>query len=95
MSTERGTGFSELQSDDVIQVDAPRSLYMKLFAISLVLGLFAYLIIYFTKPEAFLKEKNNPKSGIDIGMTLLVAVAVFVASMCILYLLHKSFWATR
>lgn len=69
-----------------------RILYLKLAVASLAVAIIAGLIIYFVKPNAFLKVKGDRKSGIDVGIVLLTTLGVFVVTFAICFLLHRSVW---
>lgn len=69
-----------------------RMMYMKVTAASAVVTACVGLLIYFVKPNIYLKDKKDKKSDLDIGMFVMTCIGVFVGSFCILYLLHNSMW---
>lgn len=74
------------------QHDDERYLYLKVAVAALAVSIVAALIIYFCKPNAFLKVKNDKKSGLDFGLVALTCIGVFIITFGIVFLLFRSLW---
>lgn len=68
-------------------------LYVKIGCIALISSLIAAGVVYYVKPNAFMKIKNDPESGVDLGLVALVCIGVFAVVFGACFLLYRTVWS--
>ena len=68
------------------------SLYLKIGMVAIVATLIAAGVVYFVKPNAFLKIKNDKSSGLDLGLVTLMCAGIFAVTFGGAYLLYRTSW---
>lgn len=71
-----------------------RYIYLKVALCALAVAIMVALVIYFVKPNAFLKVKKDKNSGIDPGLVTLTSIGVFILTFGLVYLIYRSLSTT-
>lgn len=70
------------------------SLYVKIGLVALIAAVLAGGIVYYVKPDAFLKLKNDKSSGLDMGLVAILCVGVFAVTLGVCYVVYRSSWGS-